>query len=132
MDLNKLKRQIRGKNGNNGSQKGKNIDIFYKSLKLLLSTIIVVLTTILFALYGQNLLPFFPNLFFLCIFYFSGYFLIIKIFFKKLFKHNLSDRRIIKQILLPYLIATLTVYLIYIIQILHSAYENNIKFPWQQ
>lgn len=41
-------------------------------------------------------------------------------------------KKIIKYIVIPDLIAVFATYLSYIIQILHYAHENNIKFPWQQ
>lgn len=86
----------------------------FKILRNTLAIIGILLIIVPIGLAFYSVIPFFPFIFLLLFFIFIGYPLFIKVVYhKNIFCFSNNDRKSIKYIILPEIIATLVVWIIY-------------------
>lgn len=95
-------------------KQAKKILLSYKLLKYILVGIAFLLLLVPISLTFYSKIPFFPFVFFLLFFVFIGHPVFIKLFYKKnIFCYSNNDRKSIKYIIVPDIIASLIIWLIY-------------------
>ena len=95
-------------------KQAKKILLMYKILKYILVGIAFFLLLIPFSLAFYSKIPFFPFIFFLLFFIFFGYPIFMKLLYQKnILYYSNNDRKSIKYILIPDIIASLIIWIIY-------------------
>lgn len=95
-------------------KQAKKILLNYKLLKYILVGIAFLLLLVPISLAFYSKIPFFPFIFFLLFFVFIGHPVFMKLFYKKnIFCYSNNDRKSIKYIIIPDIIASLIIWLIY-------------------